>query len=177
MTMLSPHTERIDEQSDGRQREGKTVIMGNATESTFEEQDDETGTRAIERAVEVVRTWFGKEERVIHEATYTREERQCHARLHWVGGGRRERRNVPYIMHHLPQERRNSAMRDSTGWEGTGDGGGTCHTSCSIFHKRGETAPCEIALVGRGQEMEEERAIHHAASSTPEEKQRHARLH
>ena len=56
MTMLSPHTKRIDEQSDRRQREGKTVIMGNATESTFEEQDDETGTRAIERAVEVVRT-------------------------------------------------------------------------------------------------------------------------
>ena len=56
MTMVSPHLERIDEQSDGKQREGKSVIMGNTTESTFEEQDDETGTRAIERAVEVVRT-------------------------------------------------------------------------------------------------------------------------
>ena len=56
MTMLSPQSERIDEQSDGKQREGKSVIMGNTTESTFEEQDDETGTRAIERAVEVVRT-------------------------------------------------------------------------------------------------------------------------
>jgi hypothetical protein len=56
MTMLSPQSERIDEQRDGKQREEKSVIMGNTTESTFEEQDDETGTRAIERAVEVVRT-------------------------------------------------------------------------------------------------------------------------
>ena len=55
MTMLSPHTERIDEQSDGRQREGKTVITGNATESEYMIRRtglDETGTRAIERAVE-----------------------------------------------------------------------------------------------------------------------------
>jgi len=58
---------------------------------------------------------------------------------------------------HLPQERRNSAMQDCTGWEGAGGRGGTCHTSCSIFHKRGETAPCEITLVGRGQEAEEGR--------------------
>jgi hypothetical protein len=82
MTMLSPQSERSDEQSDGKQREGKSVIMGNTTESTFEEQDDETGTRAIERAVEVVITCFGKEELVIHEATYTREEKQRDARLH-----------------------------------------------------------------------------------------------
>jgi hypothetical protein len=205
--MLSPQSERIDEQRDGKQREEKSVIMGNTTESTFEEQDDETGTRAIERAVEVVRTWFGKEELVIHEATYTREEkqrdarlhwvgggrrrrrnvpymqhlpqerRQRHARLHWLGGGRRQRRNVPCIMQQVPQERRNSAMQECTGWEGTGGGGGTCHTSCSIFHNRGETAPCEIALVGRGQEAEEERVIHHAESSTREKKQRHARIH
>jgi len=47
-----------------------------------------------------------------------------------------------------------------------GDGGGTCHTS-SIFHKRGKTSPCKIALVGRGQEAEEELAIH--AASTREE--------
>ena len=46
-----------------------------------------------------------------------------------------------------------------------------------IFHNRGETAPCEIALVGRGQEAEEERVIHHAESSTREKKQRHARIH
>ena len=78
-----------------------------------------------------------EEERAIHAASSTREEKQRHARLHWLGGGR----------------------------------GGTCHTSCSIFHKRGETAPCEITLVGRGQEAEEGRAIHHAASSTREEKQ------
>ena len=80
-------------------------------------------------------------------------------------------------MKQLTQERRDSAMQDCTEWEGAGGRGGTYHTSCIIFHKRGETAPCEIALVGRGQEMEEERAIHHAASSTPEEKQHHARLH
>ena len=56
MTMLSPQSKRIDEQSNGKQREGKSVIMGNTTKSTFEEQDDETGMRAIERAVEVIRT-------------------------------------------------------------------------------------------------------------------------
>jgi hypothetical protein len=87
-----------------------------------------------------------------------------------LGGGRRQRRNVPYIMHQLPQERRNSVMQECTGWEGIGGGGGTCHTSCSIFHNRGETEPCEIALVGRGQEAEEERVIHHAASCTREKK-------
>jgi hypothetical protein len=64
-----------------------------------------------------------EEERAIHAASSTREEKQRDARLHWLGGGR----------------------------------GGTCHTSCSIFHKRGETAPCEITLVGRGQEAEEGR--------------------
>ena len=73
---------------------------------------------------------------------------------------------MPY-MQHLPQERKNVAMQDCTGWEGAGGGGGTCHT-CIIFHKRGKASPCKIALVGRGQEAEEERAIH-VASSTREE--------
>jgi len=54
---------------------------------------------------------------------------------------------------------------------------GHCIRTCSIFHKRGKTAaPCKIALVGRGQEAEEECAIH-ASSYTRDEKQRHARLH
>ena len=74
-------------------------------------------------------------------------------------------------------KRGDSAMQDCTGWEGAGGRGGMFHTSCIIFHKRGETASCKNALVGRGQEAEEERAIHHAGSSTTEEKQRHARLH
>ena len=60
---------------------------------------------------------------------------------------------MPYMQHLLPQERENSAMRVYNGWEGAG---GTCHT-CSIFQKRGETVPCEITLVGRGQEEEEGR--------------------
>ena len=67
-----------------------------------------------------------EEERAIHAASSTREENQRHARLHWLRGGRRQRRDVPYTMQHLPQD-------------------------------RGETATCEMALVGRGQETEEGR--------------------
>ena len=56
MTMVPPHLERIDEQSDGNQREEvHRAVRGNTTESTIdkEEQDDEAGTRALRRAVEV----------------------------------------------------------------------------------------------------------------------------
>ena len=48
-------------------------------------------------------------------------------------------------------------MRDCTSWEGAGGGGGTCHTSCSVFYKREETAPCKNTLVERGHEAEEGR--------------------
>ena len=55
MTMVPPHLERIDEQSDGNQREEvQGAVRGNTTESTFdkEEQDDEAGTRALRRTAE-----------------------------------------------------------------------------------------------------------------------------
>jgi hypothetical protein len=60
-------------------------------------------------------------------------------------------------------------MRDCTSWEGAGDGGGTCHTSCRIFHKREETAPCENTLAAGGAGDRGESLLHHCCINHPEE--------
>ena len=41
---------------------------------------------------------------------------------------------MSYIMQNLPQERRNSAMREYTGGEGAGDTGGSLLHHCRINH-------------------------------------------